>query len=549
MFVRSIIAVGTLCACAIPVLAQPVKPTVVVTAKALSQLLNEYREMIRQVGGPSAGDQLVAAFDEQIKEQLGENGFEGLDINRPLAAYAVVNEKFEETNPILILPITSEKEFIALLKRMKIEVNEVKDKKGLFMLRVRGLDFLPNDSFVQFVGAWAYVGLSGDEVGDPKSRLPIENLFENADLSLFTVKFFPGNFPQKLLKEWLDDLDKFANQMKAFAGAGVPEHAAKFVNGLFDEVPKLLRRYAETGIKEAQEIRLQFSWEANTGDTFTEMTLIPKAGSPLAKEIAAKAATTHRFAGLTHPNAAIAGLVKAPLFAKEVREILGAGVGALEGELKKSMLPEAAHPFLEELAKAATQSIKNGDLDLAFALVGPDKDGKFTVVTAMSIADTSAIDKALRLAAKDADLSKEMELDAAKVAGVSIHKVPFHRAFQDEANLELGKLFGDKPPGYIAFAKDAAFLSYGPEGLAAIKTAIEAKPGPAPVLQLTANVNRFHKILSATTGEPVAGAFAKLFGAEDKQLSWLRVTVEGGQTLKAKATLNVRYIPRLFLLD
>ena len=96
MFMRFVIAVGAICVSAIPALAQVVKPTVVITAKPLSQLLSEYREMIRQVGGPSAGGQLATAFDNQIKEVLGEQGFEGLDINRPLAAYTVVKEKFED---------------------------------------------------------------------------------------------------------------------------------------------------------------------------------------------------------------------------------------------------------------------------------------------------------------------------------------------------------------------------------------------------------------------------------------------------------------------
>src|SRR5580658_7701301 len=123
MFFRALIAIGAICASALPVLAQTVKPTVVVTAKPLSQLLSDYREMIRQVGGPATGNQLVAAFDEQIKEVLGEQGFEGFDINRPVAAYTVVKEKFEDTNPILIVPISGEKEFLAFLKRMKWEAS------------------------------------------------------------------------------------------------------------------------------------------------------------------------------------------------------------------------------------------------------------------------------------------------------------------------------------------------------------------------------------------------------------------------------------------
>jgi len=549
MFMRIVIAIGAICLPALPVLAQTPKPTVIITAKPISRLLSEYREMIRQVGGPSAGDNLVMAFDDKLKEQLGENGFEGVDINRPIAAYTVVKERFEDTNPILLVPINGEKEIIGFLKSMKMEASAVKDKKGLYMLRVRGLDFLPNDSFMQIVDGWAYIGLNGDDVGDAKNRLPIENLFSDADQSLFTVKLFPGQFPEKLLKEWLATMDMAVIGIGAFAGMGGPPEVQKMVQTFFDQGPKLLRRYAETGIKEVEEVRVQFSWEANTGDTLTELTLIPKAGSMLAKDIAARAATTHRFSGLTHAHAAIAVSANLPLFAKELREIIATVPGAMEAGLKSTNLPEQFQPLVEEVVKALTESIKKGDMDISFALVGPDKNGKFTLAMAVSMADTAAIEKTLRQTAKAGEFEKEFEFDVVKAAGISIHKVPIARAVHEELHLDMSKLFGEKPLAYVAFAKDAAFVTFGPDSLAVMKTAVASKTGPAPVLEVSANANSFHKLIAAVGTEKEATEFARLFGTEDKQVSLLRVYVEGGQTLKAKATLNLRYIPRLSLLD
>jgi hypothetical protein len=550
MSIRLILAAAVICFSHICANAQTPKPTVVLTAKPISRLLSEYREMIQQIGGPAEGERVVKGFDDQLKEHLGEQGFEGLDINRPFAAYTVVKEKFEDTNPILILPITGEKEFIAFLKRMKMEASAVKDKKGLYMLRVRGLDFLPNDSFVQFVDSWAYVGLNGDDVGDAKNRLPIDNLFDNTDLALITARFFPENFPEKLLKEWLKEMDNGAMGIKGFIVNGPPPEIRKLFETFFDEGPKLVRRYAETGIKEAQEVRLQFSWEPNTGDTFTELILTPRAGTQLAKDIAGKATLSNRFAGLKQPNAVLAAVVKAPLFAKELQEIGVALVGAIEGGGKLAKVEESFHPLMEEVAKSAAESVKKGDCDIALALVGPDKEGLFTVVAALSLTDTAAIDKTLRQLAKGDDRPKDFEFDVEKVAGVGIHKVPLARAAGEEIMRHVGAILGDKPPSYVAIAKDALYVSIGPESLAAVKTAMAAKPGPAPALELTGNFNRFLKYI------PVLGArendvekFARLFGTDDKQVNLLSVTVEGGQTLKAKATLNVRYLPRLQFLD
>ncbi|HEV3438121.1 MAG TPA: hypothetical protein VG122_12225 [Gemmata sp.] len=548
MRTRFILALCAIFVSTIPAQAEPPKPTVVVAAKPISRLLTEYREMLRQVGGPVQGELLVKEFENDLKEMFGEHGFEGIDLDRPLAAYSVVREKFRETNLVLVVPVTGEKEFLALLERLKIKSAPVKDKKGLHKLEFIGPGFLTSTPYVQFTdGGWAYVALNGDEVSDAKNRLPLEDLFDNADLSLFTVKLFPERFPEKLLKSWLEEMENTANGIKRFVGMGVPMHIVKLAQTFLEEGPKLLRRYAETGLKEAAEVRIQFSWEPMTGETFTELVLTPKAGTPLAKEIAAKAATTHRFAGIAQANVAVGVAVKVPLFAKEIQEIVAAGVEAIEGEAKTTDIPNSFHPFLEELAKSAIQSVKKGDLDVALALVGPDKGGKFTVQGAISLVDPTPFEKALRQAAKSAELAKLFEFDVAKVGGVSIHKVPLARAANEEQLRELSRLFGENPPGYVAFAKDAAFVSFGPDGLAAIKAAIEAKPGPAPVVELTGNMNRLHKLIASMAGEQVAGMYAKFIGTDDKAVSMLRVTVEGGQTLKAKATVNVRYLPKFIL--
>jgi hypothetical protein len=549
MRMRFILALSAVITTTIPAQAEPPKPTVVVAAKPISRLLAEYREMLRQVGGAAQGEQLVKGFENDLKEIFGEHGFEGIDLNRPLAAYSTVREKFKETNLVLVVPVTGEKEFLALLERLKIKSAPVKDKKGLYKLEFIGPGFLTSAPYVQFTdGGWVYVGLNGDEVSDAKNRLPLEDLFDNADLSLFSAKLFPGQFPEKLLKSWLEELENTANGIKGFIGMGDPKHIAKLGQTFLEEGPKLVRRYAETGLKEAAEVRIQFSWEPMTGETFTELVLTPKAGTPLAKEIAAKAATTHRFAGIVPANAAVGVVVKVPLFAKEIQEIVAAGVEAIEGEAKTTDIPNSFHPFLEELAKAAIQSVKKGDLDVAGALIGPDKGGKFTVLGAVSLADPTALEKALRQVAKSAELAKLFEFDVAKVGGVSIHKVPLARAANEEQLRELSQIFGENPPGYVAFAKDAAFVSFGPDGLAAIKAAIEAKPGPAPVVELTGNMNRLHKVVASIAGEQGAGMFAKFIGTDDKAVSMLRVTVEGGQTLKAKATVNVRYLPKFILV-
>lgn len=555
MPMRFILALCALVAATIPALAEPPKPTVVVTVKPVSQLLIDYRDMLHHIGGQVQGDQLVKEFDNDLKEVLGEHGFEGVDINRPLAAYTIVREKFDETNVVLVLPITGEKEFLSLLERLKFKTEPVKDKKGLYKLIVAepGI-LLRNDSHVQFMdGGWAYVGINGDEVADEKTRVSLADLIENADPSLFSVKLFPGRFPEKLLKGWLEEMETTAKALKGFAVRGGGQNSSvRLLQTFFEEGPKLVRRYAETGLKDVAEVRIQFNWESTTGDAQIDLSVTPNGGTALAKEVAARVPTVNRFAGMVPANAAVGVVGQAPLFAKELREIIGVAFDAAGEEVataaKSSGISDPFLPVTEEFTKGIVQTVKKGELDMALALIGPDKSAKFTIVGGVSFVDATEIEKKVRQAAKAPELAKVIELDVAKVGGVSIHKVPGPRRGDEDIDRELNKLIGENAPAYMAFAKDAAFFSVGPEGLAAIKAAIEAKPGPAPVVELTGNMNRLQKVIALMVGNQEAGMFAKFIGTDDKTVRLLRVTVEGGQTLKVKTTVNLHYLPRFILL-
>jgi hypothetical protein len=546
MRVRLSLALAVLFVLALPVFAEPPKPTIVIQTQPVSRLLLEYREMIRQVGGPSEGERIVKKFQHDLEERLGEHGFDGLDINRPLAAYALVREKFDQTNFILVLPVTGEKEFLTFLGRQKIQAEAVKDKPGLYQLQIGGGKVFKTTR-LQFVeGGWAYLGINGEEVADAASRVPVADLFDNADRSLFTAKLYPGRFPEKLLKSWLDEMDMTAAGLKQFM-AGPDKNSAKLFQVMFEEGPKLIRRYAETGIEEAAEVRLRFEWEPMTGEGFTELTLVPRADTDLAREVRGKAASISRFAGMV-PADAVSGLsIKLPLFARELREMIAALLEFGKEELKTGDLPDTFKPVVEELANGLIANVRKGIGDSVAALMGPDKTGKFTLLAAATYPDPSRLEKAIRTAAKPADLAKHFTFDVEKVDGISIHKVPFSRVLRDDKGA-FDKAFGESPPSYVAFAKDAIYLTHGPNALEAIKAALAVKPGPAPVLELTGNTARFHKLVETQAGAKEAATFAKFLGTEDKAASMLRVTVEGGEKLTVKAALNLRYLPRIALL-
>ena len=92
-------------------------------------MLGDLRTAADFVGGEKA----VKEFNASLKEKLGAKGFEGLDINQPIVGYVILAPKPEDITAVIVLPITGEKEFLALCDR----ANSVKHKdlgKGLYEL-------------------------------------------------------------------------------------------------------------------------------------------------------------------------------------------------------------------------------------------------------------------------------------------------------------------------------------------------------------------------------------------------------------------------------
>ncbi len=536
------------------VTAEPPKPPVVLQISPASRLLTEFRELIRQVGGPARGERAVMRFEEQLKERLGEQGLEGLDINRPLAGYAVLKEKSKDSGFVLAVPVTGEKEFLGLLTRLEVaRPVPVKDKPGLYTIE----DFpgeelgITKRSHLRFVDGWAYLTFNDGEPTAAKDLVPVGELIDNTDPGLVTLRVFPARVPEKLLKAQLDELDKAVTEMKMAFGGNEP--IFNVVLAFADNFPKLARRVAETGVKEANEARVSLGFDAATGEIAAEMTVFPKAGSPLAKVVAARVPTTNRFAGLHSPDAVVSLLARVPRI-KEMREL-----GASIFDTTDKALQQFAPDFPAALKSATSEALKgmsrtfratDNEVDAAVALHGPNKAGQFTFLLAVSFDDPARVEKALRAAAQDPAFAKEFTLDVAKVGGVSLHKVPLHELFSED-NEESGavaKLFGEKAPGYVAFGKDVVYAGFGPEALERVKGAIAAKPGPAPVVDATVNPGRLHKLLAADssdTGQEFAKRFAEQFGTADQSANLFRVTVTGGETLRLKVATNARTLLRL----
>src|SRR5688572_3286799 len=89
------------------------EPAVVFQTQPVARVLDDARAAIRLV----AGEEAVKSFNDEIKAKLGEKGFDGLDITRPVVGYVDVSADLLGTVAVVAFPVSGEKEFLAFCER------------------------------------------------------------------------------------------------------------------------------------------------------------------------------------------------------------------------------------------------------------------------------------------------------------------------------------------------------------------------------------------------------------------------------------------------
>jgi hypothetical protein len=302
--------------------------------------------------------------------------------------------------------------------------------------------------------------------------------------------------------------------------------------------------------EETKEVALRLEADTKTGDVTLEMSLEPMAKSPLADVIAKRKPTKNAFASIAGPDTVQRLFITAPLFADEAKEAWTRLIEYGESELAKNPAPS---PELDALAKSILKSLKatvaTGEMDLALAIRGPNKDGFYNVLGAVHCKEGEQLEKAIRESVKGlpGQAAGFFKFDAGKINGLTVHEIDLTSEAADIAKA----VFGEGNKGYFAFGKDALYAAYGPDGMKLLKEAIEAKPGPAAVFDSTADPKKSADLMKKVippdnpNGRRIGAMW--LGSSETLAMGGLMVHVDGGEKLKVKVTVNVGAIVRMGL--
>ena len=519
--------------------ADPPLPPIVFQSQPLGRVLGDLRTGAEIIGGEKG----VKAFTEGLKRLLGEKGFQGLDMGRPFVGYVVLAPKPEDITAVVAFPVTTDKEFLELCDRVNKDKLKV-DAADKTLYHMPPLD--PRyQAVMRFKDRYAYIAYGAKPMPhiDSKALVPLEQLFDPAERGLVAARIHVDRVPLQVKLAAFNLLNEMKKSL--FAGKGLGKQEEEVLKPVMAEFEKLVGRYVKYAV-DVDSIAARVLLDQPSGNVIVEATLSGKPNTELARTIAAFKPTTNNFGALLdHPDTLGGFKLRLPLFEKEIRNVAVVGLETAQKEALKNV-PVVGKAALTELFQGLARTVKTGEFDIVGSVRGPDKAGWYTVVGAIAFDDPSKLEKEFRaFVQKDApqDVVDEIKWDAAKAGNVSIHtwkQTP--GGFIDPT-----KVFGGADCSVaFAFAPHGIFAAMGPDAVATLKDALAVKPAPATVLDILINPLRTTKLIRKIMGEddPDITNVENVLGKEDKLVSVMSATLEGGKELKMAFSLNLKVLPR-----
>lgn len=505
-------------------------PATVAQLQPLGKVLADVKIVAAALGGKKAAKEI----DDQLNEKLGDKGLSGIDLTRPIGGYQVLKDDLQDPAGVVVIPVTSDEEFLDLLKRVKVTATADKADPKLYELEPpEGVDTKGKDIRLRLLNGYAYVGVNLDAADLAAAKLPAAaKLIIPGEPALFVMRTYSQRIPKDVREKSLEAVDQAAEQFK-----GLPLPPAAVAR--LAEVLKVSKKYTKLLQDEGDTTTFKLNLDPKTLEAGFEYVLTPLAGTGLAKDLAARKPTANRFAGLLTDDTAAGFVTRLPLFLPELRA--GAeDLVKLGEEMGLAQTPEEFKPAAEAALKGLARTFKAGEFDIAAGLNGPNADGKFALSVGVAFEDPSKVEAELRKLHADADKNVQnlIKLDVAKAGTTNIHKLNVGAFLPPEAQA----VFGDESTLSLAFAPKGLYVTLGKDSVGLMKTALAAQPKTAKVLDVSINPKRMRQLADARGDDAMRAMFPA--DAKDELKSVVSINVEGGAELTARTVFNLKLAPK-----
>jgi hypothetical protein len=474
---------------------------------------------------PPGSPQPPMTEKQLLHESFGTDDISGLDRDRQLGAVGYLDADPAKCRLVVMLPITDADKFRALLGRLGVKLEKSDKMPGVEGF---GVPYVQTPFFLRFHDRYVYA-TAGDPAALDPQRLPSPTaVFDAKETSAFALRLRLDRVPESLRTQMLSAADEWVR--REWMPQAPPEIAA-----VSSGISSLFTRYGRSAVTDGRDAIVRYDLDPKTASLLAELSLTPKPGTTLAKEIADFKSPANRFAELDSPDAAASILLRAPLFTPELRKAADNGLGEVTSQF-------VGPGWVAELIKALRRSVQAGDVAFGSTARGPDRDGRYTVAAGLTLADTKELEKAVRSAITDPRQAPNVfKLDAEKAGTISVHYANLFSLLQPPEADPLKKVFGDGPVRF-AFAPDAFVVAFGPDGLTRLTEALAMKPKPAPCVDATLSVQRLLPLLGRFDAN--AEKQAREYIGDLDRLTVVRLTADGGSAFTLKLTFSALLMPR-----
>jgi hypothetical protein len=532
----SLVAIAYL---ALPALAAPVplpnakyeQPTIVMQAQNGQKLLDSFRGYLKLNG---ASKEVLEKVEASIKDVLGEKGFAGVDLAKPIGGYSYLRAKAETSSFVVVVPITTEKDALEFLGRLRVEAKEESKPKGVYELRGGPFDGVPK-AYLRFHDKHAYISVNAesDTLADPEKLVPISRLVDDKETAIAAATVTGKRLPKELTDQaypLFDEMNKEVDRMLVRAAADMPKNFPPFLK----EMLGWGRRSYDLMVSDGDTLTGRLIFDAKTGNLELEATLVPAAKRPLAADLITYKPAKGRFQQLVTPDAVAGGWIVLPgPIPRGVRNSFGSFWAEWIPMLgKETALPPELGAMYEAFGQIAQKAITAGELDLGGAITGPTKEGHYTAIAALGLDDVTPFVKLVLAVGKDLpkEFAEAIKLNAYKIGDVAVHTVALEKLLPEAVR----KVFGEKAALNIAVGNKGLFLAVGPNAKSELKRAMALKPAETRAFDTLANMAKGRDLILAGGGN-----LGNLQGipVSERLISFYALDVRGGSDFKVRTSL------------
>jgi hypothetical protein len=527
---RAVLAAVAICCLA----AQPAQAQVAVfSLQSVDALMSDVKYILKMGGREDFGNQiegLIAALSPDGKP------FGGIDTKRPLGVYSNLPKEGAEPEAVAFIPISKESQFLELLT--KVNVPYKKGEKDVYEVTPpQGGQTI----YLRFANEHAYISNKAEQLQGkltaPGTAIPASH---KGSLLAMTVRLdqIPKELKQQALAQVESQLDA---EKEKRPGENQFEFQAR------QAVTKLAREIAGSLINDATEVTLSLQVDQKVNGLALDVSMSARAGSPLAGHIKAFGTNRSMFSGLAK-NSALNMLACVPVPAEFQTSMLRTIDQALEEALKNAK-SDAEREIARKLLDAIKPTLKSEALDFGAVMYGPMDGDKYTLVGGVQVKEGRNLEKAVLDAAKhipDRD-KKNVKFNVDKIGDVNVHLIRVDETPDDNFKKHLGE-----PEFYVAALDNAVLFAMGQNAKQALKDAVNGlkngKDSSTAPIQFEASVSKLAPLANNDDGEKVREAAKKLFTGPLANRDRVRLSVQGGDTLRVRLDAHAELLKLVFEL-